>query len=326
MKILIYSQGEDFGDGLLKIPFVRGIKRVYPDAHLTWMTGAHRTLFATVLSDWIKSDVDEVLNQTTYGTQWRHVISHPFHQKFYDLVIDLQDKFLPTLALWRIPHKSFISTNLRGFWSKRSQQVKFTDSKEQLAHLFNLATQTTLSFEWQPKLDPNALAEAQRLLPSGPIYVGLAPFASDSHKAWPLDHFISLAQEILAFNAVPVFLLGPLESHLRQSLNCPGALFPLQESHYSSIDLTVALGQRLNAAVSNDSEISHLLGVGQTPLIMLYGTSPSNLIYPQSKTLHLFKSQDFASAHIEAIPFGAILQTLRPYLDATSRSKTALRR
>ena len=108
------------------------------------------------------------------------------------------------------------------------------------------------------------IAGAAVLLPEGRRYVGIAPGASGPPRYWPLERQIALAGWIAEQGWQPVILLGPMESHmlapLRQAL--PGALFPGGEEGgtLADIDLWLALGRRLSAAVSNDTGTGHLLG------------------------------------------------------------------
>ena len=42
--VLVYVGLDLIGDGLIKLPFVRALRRAYPDAHLTWLAGKRRTV------------------------------------------------------------------------------------------------------------------------------------------------------------------------------------------------------------------------------------------------------------------------------------------
>lgn len=49
-NILIISNGELIGDGLVKLPFVRAFRREFPDSHITWLA-RNGCVYANVLKD-----------------------------------------------------------------------------------------------------------------------------------------------------------------------------------------------------------------------------------------------------------------------------------
>jgi len=57
-------------------------------------------------------------------------------------------------------------------------------------------------------LNKDLRAEAARLLPEGPEYIGLAPGSSGPPKCWPLENFMELARHLESQRRVPVFFLG----------------------------------------------------------------------------------------------------------------------
>jgi ADP-heptose:LPS heptosyltransferase len=162
---------------------------------------------------------------------------------------------------------------------------------------------------------PEAEAEAERLLPAGPRYVGFAPGAGGKHKCWPLDRYIGLAARLK--DAVPVFLLGPAEAGewagtIRAAL--PDARLPLQDTARLSPMLTIALGRRLAAAVANDSGTGHMLGAADIPLVSLFGPTPPEKFAPHARRARVVRAQDFGSAAMDAIPVAAVEAALTELL------------
>ena len=49
-SVLVYVGLDRVGDGLLKLPFVRGLRRAFPNACLTWFAGKETTVYAGVLA------------------------------------------------------------------------------------------------------------------------------------------------------------------------------------------------------------------------------------------------------------------------------------
>jgi ADP-heptose:LPS heptosyltransferase len=181
-----------------------------------------------------------------------------------------------------------------------------------------------------PLAVPPALAErAARTLPSGPVYVGLAPGAGGRPKCWPLERFVAVARVQGAAGRVPVFVLGPRESDWRAALatEVPGARFPLQEwdGHGYAPHFTVALAGRLACAVSNDSGTGHMFALGGAPLVALYGPTVPEKFLPMTPRLAVLRARDFGGPEIERIPERAVIEALRAMLDASPdhlRAKT----
>jgi ADP-heptose:LPS heptosyltransferase len=120
-----------------------------------------------------------------------------------------------------------------------------------------------------------------------------------------------------------VFFIGPQEratlSELRGAV--PSAAFPEAEplprdSGVHPLELALAIGERLAAAVANDSGIGHLLGAVNTPLVSLFGPTDPARWAPFTARNIVVRAQDFAGATaMEAIPvdavFGAVEDLLR---------------
>jgi ADP-heptose:LPS heptosyltransferase len=96
-------------------------------------------------------------------------------------------------------------------------------------------------------------------------------------------------------------------------------LFPLQEPGvelrfaYSPL-LTIALGERLEAALANDSGVGHMLALSGTALVSLFGpTSPAKFA-PVSNSLTIVTAQSFGGREMHLIPTEAALAALKAAL------------
>lgn len=89
-NILIISNGELIGDGLVKLPFVRAFRRQFPHAHITWVA-RNGCVYANVLNDIVGNDINEVITHTHLGKSmidiFRPAIQPRNTQKF-DLIIN----------------------------------------------------------------------------------------------------------------------------------------------------------------------------------------------------------------------------------------------
>jgi ADP-heptose:LPS heptosyltransferase len=246
---------------------------------------------------------------------WRR--GHPVLGRRFDLIVDTQRCLGRTLFLRQVPHRRFVSGTWRYVWSSAPPPRGVPRRPPRLVDkLLGLAAAAA----GHPVAAPNPIpipadlrARAADLLRPGPTYVGIAPGAGNKHsgKCWPLDAFVSLARVQVDHGRVPVFLLGPEEASewlaaLREAV--PQALFPEQQAGATSAgpSLTVALGERLDAAVANCSGTGHLLAAGGAPMVSLYGPTRPEKYAPFARALICLKAQDYGSDRIDAIPLDTI--------------------
>lgn len=308
-SILVYVGLDYVGDGLMKLPFVRALRAAYPDARITWLAGKGKTVYGGVLAPVVAGLVDEVIQEAKIGSRWWELLRRPLASRSFDLVIDTQRRVLTTLILKRIRHRTFISGAANFLFSDRKpgrNRVKPPAMIRQMLDLVELATGQPVLAGAPLSIDESTAREAERRLPDGAVYVGMAPGAGGKHKCWPLENFIALAMRQSKAGRVPVIFLGPDERHWEDEVRdaLPGAVLPLE--HGSSPLLTIALGRRLNVAIANDSGAGHMLAAAETPLISLFGPTRPDKFAPVTPNLTVIRAQDFGADSMDAIPLSAV--------------------
>lgn len=329
-SVLVYVGFDRIGDGLLKLPFVRGLRLAFPDARITWLAGKEDSVYAGVLADLAKGQIDEVIEHAGIGVKpgelLRRIPKSPLDGRRFDLIIDTQRTLWTSLSLWRVAHGTFISPAARFLLSSKKPVTGYRFPKtmqRQLLDLLELAcgqdfpSPKTLNLD----LDPALSDAATRLLPDGPVYIGFAPGSGGPPKCWPLESFISIAQLQAAKGRVPVFLLGPKEDGWLNQIKAgvPEALFPLrddgvQAAHGFSPLLPIAISKRFEAAVSNDSGAGHMFAVGGRPVVILYGVTAPKKFQPMTDKLTIIRAQDFGGPEMHNIPIDAVEEALEKVL------------
>jgi ADP-heptose:LPS heptosyltransferase len=321
-SVLIYVGLDRIGDGLLKLPFVRGLRSAFPNARLTWLAGKETSVYASLLAPLVAGLLDEVIENAGIGrTPWE-ILRRPLAGRRFETIIDTQRIVWTTLSLWRVPHATFISPAARFALSSLKPPKEYrTPASMQRQMLDLLEIASGLRFETPAKLDLRIDAEvhalAGRLLPDGPSYVGIAPGSGGLPKCWPLERFVELARIQEALGRTPALFLGPKESDwvapLKDAL--PNAAFPLQvdegsERHGFSPLLTIALARHLVAAVANDSGTAHMLAIGGAPLVALYGTTVPEKFMPMAERLTVIRAADFGGSEMRDIPLDAVTRAV----------------
>ncbi len=276
-SILVYSQGEVIGDGLIKLPLMASLRSAWPEAQIVWGV-AGETVYSTVLRPIAFQMIDDVIDGLEASLQLPGVLwTRPLEGRHFDKVLDTQAQVLRSFCVRRIRHSDY-----RGMAFGADDGDAGSNKKQRIIDRL-LTLGGALGRPLNPAPVPQAPGEweevAKVLLPDGPDYVGLAPGAGGREKCWPAENYIALAQELTAQGRVPVFLLGPDEKDWLERFRSavPAALFPEWERRDSHQDLkgpclVIALASRLKAAVANDSGTGHMLAAGGAPLVSLFSS------------------------------------------------------
>jgi ADP-heptose:LPS heptosyltransferase len=298
--VLIYSMGEVIGDGLIKLPFIAGLRAAFPDARISWCAAKGETVYAGPLKAVVQGYIDEVILDGANGAKPLDSLpwSKPFGGRTFDLVIDTQENLRRSSVARRGAAGRFVSAAREA--RSKDWPVAVAD---RLARLLDLATDGQGAPKRLALTHPDALKAAERLLPSGPTYVGLAPGAGGQDKRWPLENYLDLARRIVAKGWTPVFFFGPDEAEdaAIAAREVPQALQPER----NLIDglpvkgplLVIALAGRLAAGVANDAGPGHMLAAGGAPLLSLQQDRRKAVKFrPAAARLEMLVAEDYGSA------------------------------
>jgi ADP-heptose:LPS heptosyltransferase len=321
-SILVYvgSNPDDaIGENILKLPFLRVLKKRHPGAKVTWIGGAGPSQFEGVLSSVIDGRIDECLTDFAISDsagelflRWR-----PLPRRRFDLIIDAQRNIVRTLVLRRIPHRVFVSGCWRYYLSDRHPPDTLRRPDLLTDKMLALSAAAVGEAVYPSPVWP--LSERWRqaaatLLPDGPVYVGLAPGAGKkgTGKCWPLDRYLALAREQHDKGRQPVFFVGPGETEWNNRIReeTPYALIPEADDRAAGMRdpaLAMALAQRLRVAVANCSGIGHILAAGGPPMVSLFGPTRPSKYAPYASSVVTLRAQDYGpSGDIANIPLDAV--------------------
>ena len=316
-SILVYVGLDLVGDGVMKLPFLSALRRLYPEARVTWLAGQGKTVYAGVLAPLLTGLVDEVIEEAGIGLSAWELIARPLSGRRFDLVIDTQRRVVTSRVLKRIRHGKFISAAAGWALSDAVPDSGKAKRPSMIGHMFALLEAASgKPVPVPPPVRPAAglLAEAEKRLPAGPRYVGLAPGAGGKHKCWPLGNYLDVGGNLAADGLTPVFLIGPAERDWETGIRAalPAALLPLTDADGPA--LTIALGSRLSAALANDSGTGHMLAAAGVPLLSLFGPTSPNKFAPAAERLAVIRAQDFGGEEMAAIPVEPVMAKLRELL------------
>lgn len=146
-SVLIYSNGELIGDGMMKMPFIRALPLAFPNAEITWLAGRHKTIFKTALHPLVSPYINTIIDQTGFGEKWAHIWQKPWQETFpnqsFDVILDTEKKLIPPLMLKQIPHKTFISSAFKWSFSDKKPDSSYKKPLLLVDRLLDLLTVAT---------------------------------------------------------------------------------------------------------------------------------------------------------------------------------------
>ncbi len=309
------------GENIIKLPFLHALRRWFHDTHISWGPGLGEPLMLGALAPLFAGHVSEVIRDLSMPKTMVAALNQGaiLPGRHFDLVIDTQSHPGCTLQARRIGHQRFIARTWH-WWFSDGRPPPGQSRSPRLVHrlleLLSAATGCVVEAPYDPLPLPAEWHErAAALLLSGPVYIGLAPGAGNKvrGKCWRLDGYIAVAQQQAAQGRVPVFILGPVEAEWEAFLRVevPSALFPDLSAGPA---LTVALGQRLAAAVANCSGTGHMLASGGCPMVSLFGPTDPKKYAPWSHRVVAIRAADFGNRAIDSIPVPIVIEAVEHIL------------
>ena len=290
--------GLDFvGDGLIKLPFIRSLRQVFPYSRITWIAGTHRSEFKRTLAPLIKGLLNEIMEECNIGfigvsdakisqrlNDLKNFINPPLENKKFDLLIDTQTHFLTTLVVRTIKHDVFLSGCANFFLSDLKPVSSFKrelNLSQRLVQLTEIALGNKINVPPPPlPLEEKYRTLAKKALPiKRENYIGFAPGAGDTRKCWKLKNFINVANYFSKKKKTPVFFLGPKEEGWLKIIKkyVPKSLFPewkkFKKKNIKGPAFVIALSERIKCALANDSGTAHMIDAGGAPIVKVFGRS-----------------------------------------------------
>ncbi len=329
--------GLDFvGDGLIKLPFIRSLRQVFPKAKITWIAGTHKSEFKRTLAPLIKGLLDEVIEESNIGfigvneanlnqrfKDLKNFFSPPLNGRSFDLLIDTQTHFFTTLIVRTIKHKYFLSGCAKFLLSDLKPNSNFKrelNLSQRLVQLSEIAFGKKINVPPPPlPLEKKYRDLAKQALPKNKNYIGFAPGAGDTRKCWKLNNFIKVAKHFSETNRIPVFFLGPKEESWVKTVKrlVPNSLFPewgkFKKRNISGPAFVIALAERISCALANDSGTAHMIDAGGAPIVKVFGRSlPGKYTGLTPGSLNI-DSRIFGSSDINEIKPDYVIKKIEGY-------------
>jgi heptosyltransferase-1 len=281
-RILIIKPSA-IGDVVHTLPILNLLRRRWPEAHISWLI----TPACAGLLDG-HPQLDEVIpfDRKLFGRTWKSYTAASkllnfaarLKEQNFDLVIDLQGLFRSgLLSIATGAHTIIGSTSAREFGWMFCTHLARIDSWEQHAIERYLTVADFMGLGRAPvefifPTDHADRAYIEGLLPAGEQFAVLLPATHWETKRWPIERFAALVKPIEnRFGLKTVLAGGPDAAALATSI--PGAL---NLAGKTTLRQLVALLERANLVIANDTGPMHIASALGRPLVTLFGpTSPA---------------------------------------------------
>jgi ADP-heptose:LPS heptosyltransferase len=319
---------EGLGDVMLKTPFLRAVRRAYP-RNPVWWIATHQSSMEDELRPMFEKDVTKVITQAGLNEPidevWKRLKALPPFEKVFDSRTKMSTV---ALARFGLTHRGFYCCLPGYFLCDGAPLIGRSRPRhiaERMLSLIPCATGKPADASGRLEASPQSTELAERLLPSGPTYLGIAPGSREARKNWPMERFFEAARGLVAKGLTPVFLLGPMEASIGAEIETavPAAIVlqadpPETTSRAEGLDRLIAQGQRFAALLANDNGVGHLLGASGVPVVSLFGPTDPARWAPVAPANGIVRAQDFgASDEMAAIPVQPVIEAVLAMLEET---------
>lgn len=293
-KILIFSNGEKIGDGIIKLPFIFDLKKNIPNSEIIWLTNG-TTVYKDVLKPFIKKEIKHVWDNAhlNFFPLLKISSEYELEKMNFDLIIDTQKTFSKSLALKRLKSKVFISSagdwilsNLKDNNKKKNKEDYYLNN---IYHMLEMYIEKKIVKKSQIDINPEIDTKVKKLFNKSEFYFGIAPGAGEKNKKWPIENYINLINYFKGSKYKPCFFLGPNDKEERIILEKEfGNLFePEREiEDLSDIAIVIASTKYLKFAICNDSGVSHMLSTGNCRLFKIFNDKIPSKFTKQNEFIH----------------------------------------
>lgn len=277
------------GDTVLAIPFLRNLRRAFPDATIDVCAegGARMVLadcpYVDELIAWrrpagrrgLVASLAAIRAQATW-------LAGRGYDRAYLLKRSLSGAVLATLA--GIPHRVGFAADGRALLhtaikppAGRHQAARYLD----LLRADGIAVDDGRSESWIPQPVAARAAAAVAALPPGRPRVFLAVRSTAREKHWPLDRWAMLVTRLVHERACELVLCGapadvPTHDALREAVGPAVAAHLHDVSRAVSLRETGGLLARMDLCIGVDTGLVHLAASHDVPVVVLFGPTDPN--------------------------------------------------
>ena len=289
MRILIILKYHFIGDAIVSLPLIKGVRRHWPEAELTVMTGGGAAKLLPIDPELAGIHFlpygPRTVKRTFMGSLRLTLESfrYAWHERRkggFDIIFVVHRSFRAGLTAWLCKGKQRVGFKHDGRGFLLTHHILFDKQKPEWESTLGLLQRLVPekpgeSYPNRPELnfDPKYLAPTERFPPpgSGPL-IGVQPGASGEDKRWPIERMAALADALIERHSARIVVIGGpdereaaeiLRKHMRHSVACDATGEKLPE--------TVGIMAQLACYIGNDTGLNHIAGAVGCPTVCLFG-------------------------------------------------------
>jgi len=273
------------GDTLLTVPFLRNLRRAKPDAHIAWLVApgsvdAVRGIpYVDELLYWDPATTHAESRGTHAGWRAKLAFIRALRRRRFDRAYVLKRSLSSALIAWLSGARRRIGFATEGRSLLLTTRVPYRHDQHEVQNFLDVLRADGVPVHddhleaWlgdderrfaDAFLDDHGIGAAQRL-------VAIHPFATNKPRAWHEDNFIALANRLQADGARVIVFGGPGDTADAAPLRERIVPAPVMAVGATTLRQTMALLERCELLVCNDSGIMHLGAALRRPLVALFG-------------------------------------------------------
>jgi ADP-heptose:LPS heptosyltransferase len=328
-NILVFTNGEKIGDGIIKLPLLNEIKRRLPDRQLIWMTNKGSTVYNNQLKNIAGQYIDKIIEKADLKPFfWQRISNkYDFSNRKFEYIFDTQKAVLRTIALKRIKSSHFISSAASGYFSTNKIKKKYTHNSRQyyledLFDLLDILKEDKVDRNFKITLPPELIYQLGKIFDQNNLYIGFAPGAGEKKRIWPIDNFIKVGKYFENKSYKIVFFLGPEEKFIKDKLKTvfPNALLPEEQiQDFSGYEVVIGSTNFLTCALANDSGAGHMLSTNYCPLIKLFAYHDISKFTPDSNKIKAVSAKEFGSTNMSAISTDYVIKKIEDVINTSTK-------
>ncbi len=290
------------GDTILTIPFLRNLRKAFPDATIDMMVApySYEVLFGNPYVDEFIIYDPATVHADSFGQHARLSEKIKFirklREKHYDKAYVLKRSFSSALISYLIGARERIGfdTEHRGFLL--TKRVPYLHSRHEVENFLAVLEAdgvrvTDKHLEaWisdEERQYASKFLESHNLKPEQRL-IAIHPFSANQKRAWHESNFATVANQLQRKFGARVIVFGgkrdlPLVPYFQQEINPP----PIIVVGKTSLRQTMALLERCSLLICNDSGIMHLAAALNLPLVALFGPQSPVKFGPWGEKCHV---------------------------------------
>ena len=301
IKRLLIRSTNWIGDAVMTTPAVRAIRHNFPNAHISMLA---KPWVAPVFA--YSPHVDEIIiyeaNGRHRGIRGTVRLAKDLRAYRFDAVILLQNAIEAALIAFMagIPNRIGFDTDARRLLL--THPVRCTRSIKSIhqtgyylkmiegAGLVGGGQHLELSIGTEDRQRAERTLSAHGITPDRRV-VGLNPSATfGPAKQWFPERYAALGDRLnSSLDATILLFGGPSDRKLGQDISRMMAAPAIDLSGRTSLGEAMALIDRCNAFVTNDSGLMHVAAALNTPLVAVFGSTNSTTTSPYSETSRIVR-------------------------------------